>query len=474
MPAITLGFSEIERQLRSIRRRRNLVTLQQALYLWGSLTLLAAALLVVLAVRGHAIVFSVALWAVLGVIGLGLAATGRHIWGRWLSAAATVHWTDRGAHLEDRLSTLVAHHAQPQTTRLAGLIVTQLFTLRHRFQPKALVPRAVPRSVYLLAAALAALVTTTFLERPPAEPRRFPLASRPQPSASADGLPAPGAVVSADPSARGDGSLAESETLLEGGAAPSGERQPAHKQRKGERGTERSRRGQQSAARGAAGADARGGQSDQLVDDDIDPSDERGQDQLAGRVQDMIRQALGAKADTERAALQPAPGAGAGRQLAQRGQRPGEGAGHRDENASGESAKGTEEGKDPGNNPRQAKSDQPQTGEGSRGGQQASGKGGGERGPGGLYGEDSLLAQPREALKTFQLNLSLLAQGARSTTEPQKRGDSKVTDLGVADPLPSTIRLSSHDRVDEAVLRTEVPPEHEGIVRRIFSHADEE
>ena len=39
MPAITLGYSQIEQQIRVIRRRRNWLTVQHALYLCGGMVL---------------------------------------------------------------------------------------------------------------------------------------------------------------------------------------------------------------------------------------------------------------------------------------------------------------------------------------------------------------------------------------------------------------------------------------------------
>ena len=56
--------------------------------------------------------------------------------------------------------------------------------------------------------------------------------------------------------------------------------------------------------------------------------------------------------------------------------------------------------------------------------------------------------------------------------EPQKPSQGGVPDTGFVEPLSSEIQLTSHDETDDVLLRTEIPVEHEGIVRRIFSHEE--
>jgi hypothetical protein len=474
MAAIKLGSSEIERQLRSIRRRRNLLTVQQALYLWGGLAVLASALLVLVALRVQAPVFSFAFWAAAGTVALGLAAAGHHLWRRWLSAGAAAHWTDRNGNLDDRLATLVAHNARPQPTRLASLVVNQLYTLRHRWQPKVLVPRRVPRSVYFFLASLFALLMTAFIERPPAEPRVFRGARIGDPNASsrslatAPGLPGDSAHLGDAPAAATGEPAAGGEAFDEWQTAKArGSRRGAHHDAAPHRG--------HGTAPGEIGRDNR--TTSELFDDDRIRSDASGRDALSRRVQEMIRQALGAKTEAGQDVHERSPAGRGGERTAQRGRDTGQRKRTHAENDAARSAgAGAEAGRDRSDRERLARqSSSPKEGEGEgtlRGGQRASGGAGGKRAPGGLFGSDSPLAQSREALKTFQLSLSLLAQGARTTMEPQKRERGDVPDLGFATALPSEVRLSTHDKADDALLRTDIPAEHEGIVRRIFSHPE--
>src|SRR5262245_4652680 len=139
MPAITLGYSQIEQQIRTIRRRRNWLTLQQAIYLCGGVMLLGIAFLIVLAIRGEPLVFTVAFWTTLLSIVLSALAGTRSIWHRWIREAETPRWIDRAAQLDDRLATLVAHHGVPQPPRLLATLTSQLFALRYRWEASTLV-----------------------------------------------------------------------------------------------------------------------------------------------------------------------------------------------------------------------------------------------------------------------------------------------------------------------------------------------
>ena len=474
MPAITLGLSEIERQLRAVRRRRNLVTLQQALYVWGGLAVLAAALLVVLALREQEMPFRIAFWAAVATIVLGLGAAGHHLWRRWLTPATAVHWIDRGASLDDRLATLVAQQARPQRTRLASLVVTQLFMLRHRWQAQTLVRRSVPRSVYFFLCSLLALAMTAFLERPPSAPQVFHVG---QLSGHTDGSPkssAPSLTLAAKSSENGDGSRFDTEMEAEDGAGSVDGPRPA-KEHHGS--------SKLAAHRGSVGQPSRhgsfaetsnqaGSTKSDLVGDDAEERTQPAKDELPRRVQDMIRNALGARrAEThepprrsaagepgERKSREEVPKEAQTRSPAAADSAPGaKGNSHRDEPDH-----------DGGSLQTNAKRE---GGEGSQGGgSKASGGGGGQPTAAGLFGGDPTLAQPRTALKTFQLNLTLLAQGARTIMEPQKGRRGEIPDSGLVNSLPSAIHLDGKDQNDEALLRTEIPPEQEGIVRRIFSH----
>jgi hypothetical protein len=63
MAAFTLGFPEIEKQLRLVRQRRTTFALQHALYTVGGSLALLAALLIFVALRGQTALFRLGLAA---------------------------------------------------------------------------------------------------------------------------------------------------------------------------------------------------------------------------------------------------------------------------------------------------------------------------------------------------------------------------------------------------------------------------
>lgn len=171
MPAITLGLAEVEERLRTLRRRLNAVIAQHSVYVSLSAIIVTLTALIILGLRGSASTFRAATWSGIAVC---LAAG---TWGilaarrRWFDITATARLADRRAALTDRLVTLIDLRARPRPARLAPVLVAQLLALSKQWQPKQIVPRRVPRSVYALVASLLALGSTAFIERrPPAPP----------------------------------------------------------------------------------------------------------------------------------------------------------------------------------------------------------------------------------------------------------------------------------------------------------------
>jgi hypothetical protein len=182
MPAISLGFGEVEERLQQIRRRLNLLSFQHVAYLSGTLFVLLGALLVVVALRAPPDVFR---WYLVGyavVVCAGAGTATFRLRARWLSMEAIARLADREAHLDSRLSTLYAQRSRPQRSRLGGILLAQTLALGPRWDRSALAPRRVPRSLYPLLVSFAFLGATWFV---PSLPSESPVAGN-EPSTTAD------------------------------------------------------------------------------------------------------------------------------------------------------------------------------------------------------------------------------------------------------------------------------------------------
>ena len=160
MPELTpTGAVDIaQRQVRRVRRRKNLYELQRALYLTVATGAGAAAILLPLALFAPAEVFAIAAWSALLIITgivLLLAGTAHR---RWLASHAAVVWIETRGALGGRLRTLLELAARPARTPgfFHALLVAQIGRDLETWTPRRLVPRGVPRVA--LASALAATV----------------------------------------------------------------------------------------------------------------------------------------------------------------------------------------------------------------------------------------------------------------------------------------------------------------------------
>lgn len=463
MPAITLGYSQIEQQIQVIRRRRNWSTVQQAVYLCGGLMLLGIALLIILAVRGERLAFTIAFWAALASMLLSFIAAARLIWQRWIRPAETPRWIDRVAQLDDRLATLVAHHTAAQPPRLMATLVSQLFALRYRWEPTTLVPRRVPRSVYFFGAALIALIATSFVERPPATPQRFPHARTAvqHPNVPPD---ANGRVV------RIQGQKAGGAEGMQDGEAgegdPSAPGQPPH--------GSRARAGKDTGGAPAPGSQmrpAKGGQAgdkrDLPADADAAAPRDRPEPAIPDRLQDMIRQAL----------RQPPldhgqPRSGSDRLQAKGGKPQEQKGGSGDQQEQHAQADGLASHDQSLQRPNTVATPQQQP-DGTDSGRGTNSGGGGGQGTSGIYGSQVPAVGKENASRTFELKLVLLGQSSRATMEPQKSKRGGVGDLGIPGEQPAAdAPLNPNQRADEPLVRGEIPAEHEAMIKRIFSRAE--
>ena len=165
MPAITLGLAEIEERLRLLRRRLNAVVVQDAVYISGSVVVLVAAALVVLALRGSASTFRMAVWAGASLSAAVFAGGVVFLRRRWLDSQTIAHFVDRRAQLTDRLATIIALRRRQQPSRLAPMLIAQALGLGGRWQLQEIAPRRVPYSVVALLASIVVLALTAFTAR---------------------------------------------------------------------------------------------------------------------------------------------------------------------------------------------------------------------------------------------------------------------------------------------------------------------
>lgn len=171
----------IERQIRQVRRRRNLRELQRGLYFLTATAAGSAAALVLLALGADERSFAIATWTLVGAI----AATGvwlaRDVRRRWISSRRAAAWIDARADLGGRLTTLVALRARAAPRRDRGdagsdrgdtggdrddaggdrrsflpLLAAENVARLDRWRPRRLVRRAIPLAALAAAAAAAA------------------------------------------------------------------------------------------------------------------------------------------------------------------------------------------------------------------------------------------------------------------------------------------------------------------------------
>jgi hypothetical protein len=150
-------FETVRRQLRIVRRRRNLHQLERALYLVIATACGASALIVALALLGGPLLFAAAAWSIAVAIVLAAGSIAVVTRRRWLSAEQAPLWIDRRAGLRGRLGTLIELERRPAVVGDA-FFLPLLRAENQRcvavWRPERLVPHEVPAAP--LAAALAA------------------------------------------------------------------------------------------------------------------------------------------------------------------------------------------------------------------------------------------------------------------------------------------------------------------------------
>ena len=419
VPAPAVPAEAVREQLGRVRRRANLYAAQKTAYLAGAALLLGLSTLVGLAFLLSRTEFALAVWALLlglGLLGGRLLATARRDWIPRREAARSI---DRRAALEERLSTLDANPGS--RSRLRGTLVRQNLALLPRWEPAVLVPRAVPRTVWVF---LLAIVASFFILR--------------------WGGDAVAAREAAGRAARAEAGKGEPQAI--GGAAFGGPEELSGDSELMALLTSLPDQIREAILGKAAGPGRGGEMLARLPEGAIPPGGE------------MRPGEGGAGEPIDPSSLPPSSGKGAGEgEKARTGEgttrRPGD-------TTQGEAVRGDR----PKELPR-VESGKPR--EGEAGEDARAGQGGGRAAGAGSGGEAGSLYGPpetdRRAPERFELDLA--GRGAEGA-DTKEGGDD--------DTGRPTARLAAEQRLDDAIRRAQVPPEYEGIVQRMFSRADPE
>jgi hypothetical protein len=184
MSAITLGIDEIKERLHLVCRRRNWVALQHLIYTSVGLLFLGAAGVVLAALRGSTLQFRVVLWGAAVTVLSGILHAAYLLRRNWVSLERAVELADRQGRLEDRLSTLFARPSQGRPSRLRPLLLAQVLAARKSWDARTLTPRLVPRSVYFTLASLCVLLATGWIDPQKIPAEAVTAESLPQPTQS--------------------------------------------------------------------------------------------------------------------------------------------------------------------------------------------------------------------------------------------------------------------------------------------------
>ena len=437
MAPVNADVAEVEAQLSAIRRRRNGVAAQRALAAACSTTLVAGSLMIATALRGSTGLFVLATTLASGGTIAAVGYIAWLTWHDWLSIPATARLADTRAALDDRLTTLLAVAPRSPMPPLRPLLLDQVIHARPRWGVDALAPRRFSPWLALVPLALAVFAATTFYARPPAAAaNRHSIARTSALSATApDGAAtAPRSAKDlfnseASPSAPMSATGAADRLAASGSGAPDGASATAG--------------GQRPLAGAADGGPRAGGALDRLR--------ESIQDTFGG----------GPRASVE----QGSSGAG----MANRGAE-GTANGDRPGGTSSTTGKAGAAQRPPGSAPasQQANAaDRTTTGT-----KNTNGNGRGGAANGGTTGVLGSSAAPRGEggqAAPVAIKLSAITGMSPSQTEPQQRGDlpAAATNASRAGgPLPA---LADEQLADATVRPLDVGPEHEAIIRRIFT-----
>lgn len=155
----------IASQLAALRRRVNLLLVQEAVFGGLALVIGAAALVLLAAFTLRPLAFLLVAAMVAPVALAGLPAVAGKCWRRRATLARAASLADRRAGLKDRLATLIALRAAGATPPLWPYLVEDTLSLSDRFEPAHIEGRRISSALYpfLAACMLAALVAPVAL-----------------------------------------------------------------------------------------------------------------------------------------------------------------------------------------------------------------------------------------------------------------------------------------------------------------------
>jgi hypothetical protein len=452
MAPINADVAEVAAHLSALRLRRNGLAAQRAAAFALSATCTAAALVVAVALRGSATLFSVVTASASLV---SLAAIAYAIWyarRQWLSLPATARLADAHAHLDQRLTTLVAIAPLTPAPDLRALLVRQVIDARERWDVSALAPQRLSRWLALVPLSMLLFAATAFYARPPATMamRRLPVAPR---ELEARSLTDPaGRKQSAHPEA-----LAYSGSQL---AMVSGARGAM------ERGGARNAGGASDAAslaHGAGGAPTAG-----AADGGTEMGDVAAADQLAD-LRQSIRDAFGAPPERD-LAMSAGGGQKHDHDTGSNGERGTDPGGARPGDQARDGSAGAEKDRPGSAGAPGAQSSKPGSDANGSEGAQGSGRGGaGGTGAQGVLGS-APAPQLAGAGAPMPIKLAAISGISPSQREPQRRGVESGS--GRAAPASRNAKLpdlANEQLADVTMRQLEIGPEHEAIVRRLFT-----
>jgi hypothetical protein len=454
MPATRLGLAEVEERLQAIRRRLNSVAALHAASLGLSGVLCLVTLLIVLGLRGSASAFGFALWTgtvlVLGVVGGCVFFVRR----RWLDIAATARLADHRGQLMDRLTTLDDLRQRPRSSRLAPLLLAQTLALGEQWRLQRIVPRRIPRSLFLPLAALVLLASSRWLA--PESPKR----SEPE-HAAADRMdsPNPAVLQQAQLQTQPDATHQQSGAADPGAGGLKAEAAgPQHLSARLKLQVE------QSQSSGSAATL---------------PSDDSRQDNaapgLSDRLQEAIRRRFGAEAvdqprqlaartdngsanSTDRTSADQPRGDSRRRDAAQTNDTPAQ---HGADGERQEPQAPAQAGQPP-HHPDANSPDQNLAG--------SSGAAGTGSSPSGVMDPNAVASlAEHEASKTFKLTISSFLRSAEQRSQAPRAHGEHMSDSGPVGTAAATqTALSEQQLNDDPLRKAEIPAEYEDIVRRVY------
>lgn len=444
MPASSAAVEEVVGRIRTIQRRLNASTIQSSTCLAATVATLAAAVVVGTALRAGTTVFGVAFWTALVAAALAAIHAVLRIRQQWLSIEQTAYLTDRRASLDDRLATVLAAQRDGGASRLYPVLLAQVRDTAPRWDADILAPRRAPRSLYSLLAAVAILIATSFYARPPTPPHASTAAYPGAQTADAEqqvqaaARQGDGAAALMGAAGGNDGNADHATMRVNSGAG-----------RDGGAGSESGNRRDPGSAAGAGGsADETG------TEPEVDPRGEIAG--LSARVQDSLRDALGAGDIDRDRIMDTAPKRAAGQGS--------------ESSSSAQDAPPLPDGQRNDPAAQQPSEADPARQELAKGGSTAAGGAGAIGSAGELFGGQPAAHPVGSGSHSLSVKLGAHTALSPSQHEPQRQSP-PLTEMASAS---APANRQAQQLVDEhlpiaALHKPDIAAEHEAVVRRIFT-----